>query len=242
MASFRGHLAFSASLGTTYGGLLAWQLGIDWGTAALAGGLTAVGGMMPDLDSDSGIPVREMFGLAAVFIPLLVLRRLIDLDFQPEQILVILGGLFILIRYAGARVFKRLTVHRGMFHSIPALLISGLGTFLLYHNPSLKPRLILSAGVMTGFLSHLFLDELYAVDFRGLKPKLNQFAGSALKFGSKSRVATGLTYILLVFLGGLVYLDLQPKGTTSQMAARIAGRTTSGRPPALNLPSQDANR
>src|SRR5438874_5033340 len=73
MASFRGHLTFSATLGAAYGGLLAWQLGVDWGTAALAGGLTAVGGMMPDLDSDSGIPVREMFGLAAVVIPLMFL-------------------------------------------------------------------------------------------------------------------------------------------------------------------------
>ena len=59
MASFRGHLTFSASLGAVYGGWLYWQLGVDWGTSALAAGLTAVGGMLPDLDSDSGIPVRE---------------------------------------------------------------------------------------------------------------------------------------------------------------------------------------
>src|SRR5882724_4814987 len=129
MASFRGHLAFSASLGAVYGGLLGWQLGVDWATSALAAGLTCVGGMMPDLDSDSGIPVREMFSLAGVFVPLLVLRRLVQLDLQPEQILVVLGGLFIVIRYGASRVFKRITVHRGMFHSIPALLISGLVTF-----------------------------------------------------------------------------------------------------------------
>src|SRR5262249_45103268 len=134
MASFRGHLAFSASLGAVYGGMAFWQLGVDWGTAALAAGLTAVGGMMPDLDSDSGVPVREMFNLAAVFIPLLFLRRLLSLGLNLEQIFVVLGGLYVLIRFGGSRIFKRLTVHRGMFHSIPAMFIAGAMTFLAYHH------------------------------------------------------------------------------------------------------------
>lgn len=208
MASFRGHLAFSASLGAVYGGLLSWQLGADWGTAALSAGLTAVGGMMPDLDSDSGIPVREMFGLAAVFGPLLFLRRLVyDFELSSEQILVVLGVLFIGIRYGLSHLFKRITVHRGMFHSIPAMLIAGLMTFLAYHHNDLRPRLMLSVGVAIGFFSHLLLDELYSVDFRGLTPKLNKYAGSALKFASPSRWATGLTYLILAALGLLVFAD-----------------------------------
>jgi LexA-binding, inner membrane-associated putative hydrolase len=215
MASFRGHLAFSASLGAVFGGLSYWQLGYDWGTAALAAGLTAVGGMLPDLDSDSGVPVREMFGLAAVFIPLVLLRRLIHTGLEAEQILVVIGLLFIGIRYGLSRLFKRFTVHRGMFHSVPAMLIAGMLTFLGYHHPQYGPRLLLAIAVMMGFLSHLLLDELYAVDFRGLKPKFNQFAGSALKFASKSRVATAITYVLLLVLGGLVFLDVNPRGDSS---------------------------
>jgi hypothetical protein len=211
MASFRGHLAFSASLGAAFGGLSYWQLGYDWGTASLAAGLTAVGGMMPDLDSDSGVPVREMFGLAAVFIPLVLLRRLIHSGLEPEQILVVLGVIFISVRYGFSRLFKRFTVHRGMFHSIPAMLIAGMLTFLGYHHEFLGPRLLLAIAVMMGFLSHLLLDELYAVDFRGLKPKLNQFAGSALKFASKSRWATAITYVLLVILSGLVFIEVKPR-------------------------------
>jgi len=238
MASFRGHITFSSALGTVYGGFLWWQLGYDWGTAALAGGLTAVGGMMPDLDSDSGIPVREMFGLAAVFVPLLFLRRLISFHLTEDQILVMLGTMFVLIRYGASRVFKQFTAHRGMFHSIPALLISGLATFLAYHHPNLQPRLMVSAGVMLGYFSHLLLDEIYAVDFRGLKPKLNQFAGSALKFGSKSHWATGLTYLLLAALGGLAFLDVQPKRPSPEVAADTAGRQS----PPLNLPFQGGNR
>src|SRR5947209_16686384 len=115
MASFRGHLAFSASLGAALGGLSWWQLGYDPGTAALAGGLTAVGGLLPDLDSDSGVPVREMFGLAAAFAPFLVYQRLVtDGKLTSEQVIVVLAGLYLFIRYGLAALFKRLTVHRGM--------------------------------------------------------------------------------------------------------------------------------
>jgi hypothetical protein len=211
MASFRGHLTFSASLGTVLGGLSWWQLGHDPGTAALAGGLTAIGGMMPDLDSDSGVPVREMFNLAGVMIPLVLLRRIMTFGLPMEQVLVILGVLYLGIRHGASYVFKRMTVHRGMFHSVPAMFIAGLLTFLAYHHPDLGPRALLAIAVMVGFLSHLLLDELCAVDFRGLKPSLNQFAGSALKFGSKSRWATGITYALLLALSGLAFMDVRPR-------------------------------
>lgn len=211
MASFRGHLAFSSSLGAVYGGLIGWQLGVDWATSALAAGLTCVGGMMPDLDSDSGIPVREMFGLASVCGPLLLVPRLLKHELAPEQITVILGGLYLIIRHGLSYLFKRVTVHRGMFHSIPALLIAGMITFLVYHHSEVRPRVLVAAGVMIGFLSHLVLDELCAVDFRGLKPKLNKYAGSALKFGSPSRWATGLTYLLMAALGFLVFLEVGGK-------------------------------
>src|SRR5947208_12653748 len=65
MASYRGHLAFSTVLGAAYGAGAIWQFQIPWAPAALGGGLTALGGLLPDLDSDSGVPVRELFGLAA---------------------------------------------------------------------------------------------------------------------------------------------------------------------------------
>lgn len=219
MASFRGHLAFSATLGVAYGALSYWQLGLDWGTATLAAGITAVGGMLPDLDSDSGVPVREMFSLAAVFIPLIMIRRFVRTNLEVEQILVILGAMFVGIRYGGAYLFKKLTVHRGMFHSIPAMLIAGIATFLMYKTDALRPRLFIATGVTIGFFSHLLLDELYAVDFRGLTPKLNQFAGSALKLGSKSYWATGFTYAVLLAVSALLVLDVTPTTNNAQASA-----------------------
>ena len=52
--------------------------------------------------------------------------------FSPEQLLVILAGTYLFIRYGVAETFRRISVHRGMFHSVPAMLIAGLAVFLMY--------------------------------------------------------------------------------------------------------------
>jgi hypothetical protein len=207
MASYRGHLAFSAALGAAYGSLATWEYGLDWGPALLAAGLTTLGGLLPDLDSDSGVPVRELFGIAAAVTPFLLYQHLRDSGLTTEQTLVALGGVYLLIRYGVSRVFKRWTVHRGMFHSIPALLIAGLAFYLGYHSSSPRLRLFLAGGVMLGFLSHLVLDEIYSVDFMGTHLHLNKYAGSAVKLASRSWPATLATYLLLALLAGLAWLD-----------------------------------
>jgi membrane-bound metal-dependent hydrolase YbcI (DUF457 family) len=204
MASYRGHLVFSSFLGSAYGtaAVLSGRH-TDWGEAFLGAGLTTVGGLLPDLDSDSGVPVRELFGTAACIVPFLAHHRLLRAGFTTEQTLVLMAGLYVLIRYGLSAVFKRWTVHRGMFHSIPALAISGLAVYLLYGGPSRELRAFLAVGVMLGFLSHLVLDELYSVDFMGVRLRLNKYAGSALKLASRSWAATLVCYALL---GGLLYL------------------------------------
>ena len=213
MASFYGHISTSAVLGAAVGGFAVWHFQYDWGTALLAAGLTTIGGMLPDLDSDSGIPVRELFGLAGVFVPLLLFERLRGHGFSPEQLFVLLAATYLFVRYAVAELFKRITVHRGMYHSVPAMFIAGLAVFLMYRpgadhvitNEELQKRAFCAIGTMIGFLSHLLLDEVCAVDLMGVVPKLNQFAGSAFKLRSDSWVATGLTYVLLIGLGYLAW-------------------------------------
>ncbi len=200
MAAFRVHLSVASLLGAAYGSAGAVGLHLDWGPVFLGAGLTGLGGVMPDLYSDSGIPVRELFGLAAVVVPLMLVRRLHHLGLTPEQILAILAGVYILVRYVVSFFFKRWTVHRGMFHSIPAMLIAGLLIYLSEHHGDLITRLYLSGGVMIGFLSHLILDELYSVDFMGHTLRLNKYAGTAVKLWSPSWPATLLTYAILAAL------------------------------------------
>jgi hypothetical protein len=214
MANFKGHISTSATLGVAVGVAGYWYFQYDWGAACLASGLTAVGGMLPDLDSDSGIPVRELFGVAGFLVPLLLIGRLQQFNFTTEQMLVVLAAAYLIMRFGVSEIFKRITVHRGMYHSIPAMLIAGLAVFLM-HRPDhllgadeVRKRLYLATGTMIGFLSHLVLDELFAVDLMGGVPKLNQFAGSAMKLKSASWFATGLTYAILCTLGYMAWVSV----------------------------------
>jgi membrane-bound metal-dependent hydrolase YbcI (DUF457 family) len=217
MADFRTHITVSGVIGIGVGAAAVQPLGFPVETAVLAAALTAVGGMLPDLDSDSGVPVRELFALAAVMAPLVMVPRLIQMGLTREGVLACLLGGYVVIRYWLRAVFKRLTVHRGMFHSVPAMLISGLVVYLGYHSDHRPTRVLFALGVTAGFLSHLVLDELYSVDLRGLRVKLNKFAGSAVKLFSPSLPGTAACYAVLGALLYLAYLDF----TRAQAPAHV---------------------
>lgn len=221
MANFQGHITTSGLLGVAVGAAGKYYLDYDWGVTGLAAGLTALGGMLPDLDSDSGIPVRELFGLAGVIVPLMLVPRLESQHLQPEKVLVIMALAYLFVRYGLSELFRKVSVHRGMFHSVPAMLIAGLAVFLMHHDSAhalstsqTRERLYLAGGTMVGFLSHLVLDELFAVNLMGVVPRFNQFAGSAVKLWSKSWLATSTTYALLGLLAYLAWVSIgSPTGS-----------------------------
>ncbi len=199
-------MAFSGTIGLVYGGAAVQPLGFPTEAGLLAAILTAVGGMLPDLDSDTSVPMREMTHLAAVVLPIMAVPRLLEAGWSREAVMTALLASYVGLRLALPRLLQRLTVHRGMFHSMPAAAIAGLAVYVTYGGDDLQLRLLLAAGAMGGYLSHLVLDEVYAVDWRGLVPKLKPSAGSALKFASPSYFATGACYALL---GVLLYLAVR---------------------------------
>jgi hypothetical protein len=202
MASFYGHLATGVVLGGVYGAAGVWYGHYDWGVVFLAAATTAIGALTPDLDSDSGLPIRELFSLAGAVFPLFLMPRLRHAGLTLEQTLCVMIGAYLLIRYGLSRVLKKISVHRGMFHSIPALCIAGLAVFDVYHSETTAIRLYLAGGMMIGFLSHLLLDEIFAVDLRGI-PRLKSSFGTAIKLTSKSWKATAFCYLLLALLAGI---------------------------------------
>jgi membrane-bound metal-dependent hydrolase YbcI (DUF457 family) len=209
MADFRTHLTVSTACGLGYGAAAVNPMGFTPEAGLFAAGLTAAGGMLPDLDSDSGRPIRELFALAGAVVPLLLLPRLQQMNMAPEGTLAFLVGCYVFVRYGLSWALRRITVHRGMFHSIPAMLIAGLIVYLEYGTPNRDVRILLAGGVMLGFLSHLILDELYSVDFNGVKPRLKSSAGSAIKFFSSSFLATAVCYTILGLLLVLALTDYE---------------------------------
>jgi hypothetical protein len=207
MAGFQAHITTSTVLGVGYGVAGYFYLGAPIETCVLAGGLCSVSGMLPDLDSDSGTPVREMSCFAAAVIPMLMLERFQGWGMSREMIVMAAALIYVAIRFGLVEIFKRYTVHRGMWHSIPACLACGLVAFLIVSGDDLTLRIFKSVGVVAGFLSHLILDEIWSVSVRTGRLNIKKSSGTAMKLWGKSSWANFSTYAKLIVLSGLAIGD-----------------------------------
>lgn len=206
MADFRTHMLTSTITGAVYG-FCGYQSGIPWPTCLVAGGLCSVSGMLPDLDSDSGRPLREATTLAAAVIPMLMVERFQRMGWGPENMVLAAAVVYLLIRFGLTEIFRRFTVHRGMWHSIPAACVVGMIAFLVMASEDITVRMFKTLAVVMGFMSHLILDEIWSIDFRRGQYRFKTSFGSALKFWGKDRWSNVTTYLKVVGLSYLVYQD-----------------------------------
>lgn len=207
MADFKTHITTSTVLGVGYGTAAHFGFAMPLSHCFVAGGLCSVAGMLPDLDSNSGIPQREMLSFVSVIIPVLMLRRFEQLGLTPESMVFIAGLMYVFIRFVIGGIFKRYTKHRGMWHSIPAALIAGMATFLVVLSPELGVRLFKAWAVVLGFVSHLVLDEIYAVDLSGRSIRVKKSFGTALKLFGGDRWPNITTYAKLILLTVMIAGD-----------------------------------
>ena len=219
MAAYREHITVSGALGLAYAFGAVFAFGFSVTQAIIAAILTWISGMLPDMDSQSGKPVRELFGVTSALAPVLLLQHTNRLGISGDREMLFALVLYGAVRYGGAALLGRLTVHRGMFHSLPAMIISMEVTFLCYASPSVKVRLLMALGVALGFLSHLVLDEMYSVQWDGVRVKLNKSAGSALKFFGKESLPNGLALGLMMFL---TYASLSSAGVIPDPTRKAA--------------------
>ena len=182
--------------------------------AILAGGLCSVSGMLPDLDSGPGVPMRESISFAAAIVPMLMMHRLKHIAGMTPELMILAGGcIYLSIRFGLSKMLKRFTVHRGMFHSLPAALIFAEIAFLLcahWETPftrkaahdvmqgmsaeDLPMRLFNAGAVLLGFMSHLVLDEIWSIEMLRGRLHLKSSFGTAIKFWGPCGWANMLTY------------------------------------------------
>jgi membrane-bound metal-dependent hydrolase YbcI (DUF457 family) len=180
MAGFKTHITFSTILGAGYGAGAYFLYDVPWPSCLLASGLCGVSGMLPDLDSGPGTPLRESMAFAAAVIPVMLIHHLQRMGLSNEMIILICAGLYLLTRFGGMALLKIFTEHRGMFHSLPAAAIFGEIAYLLASGDT-NLRLYKAGAVVLGYMSHLFLDEVYSFQWSRGRVRLKSSFGTALK-------------------------------------------------------------
>jgi hypothetical protein len=207
MAGFKTHITTSSLLGVGLGAVAFTQYEAPLPACILAGGLCGVSGMLPDLDSASGVPKRESIAFAAAVIPLLLAEHFKRMGMPAEYIVLVGGFVYLFIRFGVARMLTHFTVHRGMFHSLPACLIAGELAFLISGHENVWQRYFNGGAVMLGFMSHLVLDEIWSLDFRGGRIRFKSSFGTAMKFWGDSMGPNLITYAGVAVLTFMVLGD-----------------------------------
>ncbi len=196
----------------------------------------AIGGLLPDIDSDNTKQVKIVFLLLAIFCTFSLLSGnnvlhnetgwLLPTNLTtcksvgailaklmttlvgkciPYTLLLLGIGTFITVRYLLLYLFKKLTSHRGVFHSLlAALFFTVLTTNISFHLFQYTNLFAWLSGIFIGlgFIIHLLLDEIYSVDLSNTK--LKRSFGTALKlYNYKNGYASMLMFICLLALYSL---------------------------------------
>lgn len=163
-----------------------------------------VGSVLPDIDLKESRPSRAMFAGLGIFFSFAVLFTCANKYSIVELWLLWLGTL-LGVRYGLHALFHRISVHRGIWHSLLALVFVSLVTTLVFKYILGEADGIawLAGGFLgIGYLTHLILDELYSVDV--MDTRLKASFGTALKLADFHRWRD--TVAMAVCTAGLVMI------------------------------------
>ncbi len=210
MANFKTHLLVAATIsGIASVGVIATDI-VETIEVARYFPLGVAGGLLPDIDSDHSTPTKIFFALLALSGAFWAVLWGIP-SYSLAELVLIWVGVFLLLRYVVFEAFSRLTVHRGVFHSILASLFFGLLTtnisYHLFHCDSLTSWMS-GCFVVMGYLVHLSLDELYSVDL--MNNRLKKSFGTALKLISLNNIKASILMSLLTLSLYSVCPDANP--------------------------------
>ncbi len=181
MADFNTHVFGAAtvvSLGATCATKLL-SLTMPEGLMLMMVGM--VGGVLPDIDLRSSQPSKALFSVLGVVAGLAWLFANMA-AFTGLELWLGTIAVYLLVRFPTAYVFHRMSVHRGVLHSLIAAIMAGVLTCAIAYQHMQSSELqswLLGLSMTLGYLVHLILDEIYSVDFTGVRIKRS--FGSALK-------------------------------------------------------------
>jgi membrane-bound metal-dependent hydrolase YbcI (DUF457 family) len=202
MADFKTHLtsAVLSAAGFSGVGLLTNAV-----TVPQAGAIFTVGafaGLLPDLDSDTGKPLSLLFQLLSVIVPCALLYKASQVGSVSLKFLICCFILaYLILNYVVCPFIKKMTVHRGIMHSIPFSVLCGGVGYLLFENSGSQVAFLGGFAILFGCFVHLILDEINSITIKhGFIPVLKKSSGTSLKFKSSSMLTSLFVYTLLILV------------------------------------------
>lgn len=204
MANFKEHVI----IGTLSGGFAATSLLVanqaDPQAVILYLAAAIVGSILPDIDADNSTTLHMLFSLGAILLAFFTLFSQVT-HLSVIELLLLWLLVYLFFKLAVFELFIRATVHRGVFHSLPAAVMFGfVMAILMFRLFQFSEKVAWLAGGFVGFgyLTHLLLDELYSLNLFG-QGGVKHSLGSAFKLYSQHWPATITLYVITI---GLYFL------------------------------------
>lgn len=208
MANFKQHLQFGIATSSVASVVAYTHLGLDPVQSGAACIIGIISSIAPDFDHPTSTPGDFLFNCLAIILPLAIINRYLNTKVLPLELWILFMAIgYLFVKHVLKTIFDRITVHRGMFHSIPAIILCGELIFLLFAHIELQKRFVIAGIGMLGYLTHLIADEIYSVDWQGNTLRLKRSSGSAVDFGNFREYSTWVTYVFVIAFGLLVVED-----------------------------------
>jgi hypothetical protein len=154
-----------------------------------------------------------MFSGLAIFFSFAVLFGL-ERKYSIVEMIVLWLGTLVLVRFGAKELFFRFSYHRGVWHSLLALVLCSFVTALVFYRLLGRDGAVawLAASFMgIGYLTHLILDEIYSVDV--MDTRIKSSFGTALKLfdyrhlGHSAVMAAAVALVFMVTPPARVFLE-----------------------------------
>lgn len=196
MADYKTHFAGGVTAGVV-AALTTAALGwIDINQIPLVAATGMIGGLAPDIDSDSSRAQQILFNVGMLVVPSAIVWRI--LPWLPPEPQYAIGAwiALALARFPVQWFFRWYSVHRGMCHSVPAGLAFALVCFLFggHGDDAFGQQVANGFAGGIGYFVHIALDELWSVDFDGRHIHVKKSLGTAYKMWGHDMLPNLSTY------------------------------------------------
>lgn len=208
MANFNTHFTVAATASAVVSATLLSMEVVTPEQAVIAFSIGTLGGLLPDVDSSHSTSIKVGFNVLSLLMTI-ILIFVKSSSYSLIEMAVVSVIVFLGIRYAFLEFFRKISKHRGMFHTIPVALIWGIVVASLcqwFFGLNSLVSWVYGFMVTWGYLVHLILDETYSVDLGNRRMKKS--SGTAFKFGMfknrNQKIQTAIVYasipLLLIFI------------------------------------------
>jgi len=204
MANFNTHFTVAAGASAVVSATLLSMEVVTPEQAVIAFGLGTLGGLLPDVDSAHSTSIKVGFNVLSLLMTIMLIF-VKSSSYSLVEMAIVASLVFVGIRYAFLEFFRKISKHRGMFHTIPVALIWGIVVASMcqwFFDLNSLVSWVYGFMITWGYLVHLILDETYSVDLGNRRMKRS--SGTAFKFGmfktGNQKIQTAIIYLSIPLL------------------------------------------